>query len=108
MKAWIQKLLTSGFKFDNDVRLNEGRYFIKMDNANKMFPFENHDPENFPGVDMISKEIDIVDTSIGKSFRGRVIFTYHEDLNRWTSSIHFDDKDLNQVSMLTSIEVAAR
>ena len=105
MKAWIQKLI-GDFKFDKDVYFNDKQYFVKKDNANKMFPFENRDTKNFPGIEYISKEIEIKDLNLEKNIHGRIIFTYHNDLNKWSSILYFNDKDLNKISTLNSIKFA--
>lgn len=104
MKEWIQKLI-GDFKFDRDVYFNDERYFANKDDANKMFPFENRDTENFPGIEYVSNEIKIKDLNFDKNIHGRIIFTYHSDLNRWTSILYFNDRDLNKISMLNSIKI---
>lgn len=105
MKAWIQKLL-GGLKFDKDIYFNDRRFFVKKDDANKMFPFESEDAKNFPGTEWISKEIEITDLDFNKNMNARVIFTYHNDLNRWTSVLQCNNENLNMVSTLNSIEIS--
>ena len=100
MKALAQILL--GDFFINDVYLNGKQYFVKKDDANKMLPFERQEHENFPGFDLVSNEIDIVDMNSKEKMHGRIILTYHADLDRWSSILHFED--LNKISTLVSIE----
>lgn len=105
MKAWIQKML-GDFKFDKDVYFNDRRFFVKKDDANKMFPFESEDAKNFPGTEWISKEIEITDLNSNKNIHGKISFVYHNDLNRWTSVLQCHGDGLNMVSTLNSIEIS--
>lgn len=105
MKAWIQKML-GDFKFDKDVYFNDKRFFVKKDDANKMFPFKSENAKNFPGIEWTSKEIEITDLDFNKKLNARLSFTYHNDLNRWTSVLQCYGDDLNMVSTLNSIEIS--
>ena len=106
----LEKLPEAKF---NTIRVNE-TYLIAgvKKSAEKILHFDVKKTENFPGDELISPILTIVERGTCKhnicynQTYGQIILTHHDDLNRWIGSIHLHDEEngINRLERISSVE----
>lgn len=110
LPSMYERLLNAKF---NKVSINSkydvvGIYGSK-ENVIRFDPVETY---NFPGEEFASQKLIICECSNEDKqpnlTYGTIIFTRHNDLNRWTGTFHLfdEEKEINRVEQISEVEVA--
>ena len=109
----LKKLPEANF---NKIQVNK-TYFIMgiKGSAEKTLHFDARKTDNFPGDELVSPILTISEQGYCKydTFKichnhtyGQIILTHHDDLNKWSGSIHLHDEDkgINRLERISSVD----
>lgn len=84
------------------VLVINSEYSILIGKKNNILNFsENKVKDLFPGVEYISEVKNVADKN-DKEFNGELILTYHDDMKKWTGSIHLQDNSVNKMTNIVT------
>ena len=110
LPSMYEKLLNAKF---NKVSINNKYDVVGIyGSAENVIRFDPVEAYNFPGEEFASQKLIVYECSNEDKqpnlTYGTIIFTRHNDLNRWTGTFHLfdEEKEINRVEQISEVEVA--
>ena len=106
----FEKLIDAKF---NSISINSTYVVVGvLGSTEKMLRFDLRKTENFPGGELVSEvllltEPCIQDISLENPLYGEIYLTFHEDIQKWTGTLHvFDELNgINRITQIFSVEI---